>query len=141
MAVTVKKIVLWRGQIENRPGALDKVLGPLADAGADLRVVMGYRYGGGENRAAVEVAPVSGKKVTAAAKAAGLSASSTATLLVEGNNRPGLGHAVARAIAEAGINVGFLVAQVIGTKFSAVIGLNDEADARKVASLVKKASR
>ena len=141
MAVTVKKITLWRGEVENKPGVLDKVLGPLADAGADLQVVMGYRYHGHRNKAAIEVCPVSGKRVTTAARRAGLRESSIPTLLVEGNNRPGLGHAIAQALAEAGINVGFLVAQVIGARFSAVIGFDDEAASRKAASLIKKATR
>ena len=48
---------------------------------------------------------------------------------------------MAQAIAEAGINIGFLVAQVIGTKFSAVIGLDSEAASRKASSLIKKAAR
>ena len=141
MAVTVKKMTLWQADVQNKPGTLAGVLGPLADAGADLQVVMGYRLHGRGNRAAIEVSPVSGKKATAAARGAGLSASAIPTLLVEGDNRPGLGHAIARAIAGAGINVGFLVAQVIETKFSAVIGFNDEAASRKVVSLIKKASQ
>lgn len=42
MAVTVQKITLWRGEVENRPGALAGILAPLADTGADLQVLMGY---------------------------------------------------------------------------------------------------
>ena len=141
MAVTIKKITLWRGEVLNKPGVLAGVLGPLADAGADLQVVMGYRHPGDSRKAAVEVSPVSGRKSTAAARAVGLSASSIPTLLVEGDNRPGLGHAITQAIAEARINLGFLVAQVIGTRFSAVIGFEDEAASRKAASLVKKVTQ
>ena len=141
MAVTVKKITLWRREVENKPGVLDRVLGPLADAGADLQVVMGYRYSGDERKAAIEVYPVSGKKATAAARRARLTSSSIPTLLVQGGNQPGLGHAIAQAIAEAGINVGFLVAQVMGTTYSAVIGFDDEAASRKAATLIKKATR
>ena len=141
MAVTVKKMTLWRAEVQNKPGTLADVLGPLADAGADLQVVMGYRLHGRRNRAAIEVSSASGKKAAAAAQRAGLAASAIPTLLVEGDNRPGLGHAISQAIAEAGINMGFLVAQVIGNKFSAVIGFDDEVASRKVASLIKKASR
>ena len=141
MAITVKKTTLWRTEVQNKPGTLADVLGPLADAGADLHVVMGYRLHGPGKKAAIEVCPVSGKRATAAAREAGLSASSIPTLLVEGDNRPGLGRAISRAIAEAGINVGFLVAQVIGTRFSAVMGFDDEAASRKAVSLIKKASR
>ncbi len=141
MALTVKKITLWRGEVANRPGTLGKALGPLAAAGADLQVVMGYHYHGAGNTAAIELYPVSGKKATAAAQAAGLGVSSIPTLLVTGENKAGLGAAISGAIADAGINVGFLVAQVIGTKFSAVIGLEDEAAAREASTLIKKAAR
>ena len=128
MAISIKKVTLWRTEVENKPGALSSVLAPLAEVGADLQVVMGYRYPGEEHKAAIEVCPVSGKKPTIAASKAGLAASAIPTLLVHGDNRPGLGHAIAPAIAEAGINVMFLVAQVIDTRFSAVMGFEEEED-------------
>ena len=40
MAVIVSKAVLWRKEIDNRPGMLGSTLEPLAEAGADLHVVM-----------------------------------------------------------------------------------------------------
>ena len=91
--------------VENKPGALNSVLAPLAEAGADLQVVMGYHYHGEGGRAVIEVCPVSGKKTTTAASKAGLAASDIPTLLVQGDNRPGMGHAIAQAIAEAGISL------------------------------------
>jgi hypothetical protein len=139
MAIKVKSITLWRREVENSPGALAGTLEPLARAGADLQVVMGYRQPGGEDQAILELYPVSGKKAATAAGAAGLSASTIPTLLVEGDNRPGIGHAMARAIADAGINTNFLVAQTIGRKFSAVFGFETEADAKTAAALIRKA--
>jgi hypothetical protein len=139
MAVRVKNITLWRREVENRPGALARTLEPLARAGADLKVAMAYRYPGEEQTAAIELYPVSGKKATAAAHAAGLEATSIPTLLVEGDNRPGQAHVATRAIADAGINLTFFLAQVIGKKYSAILGFETEADARRAASLVKKA--
>jgi hypothetical protein len=138
MAVKVKNITLWRRDVENKPGALAETLSPLARAGASLQVVMGYRYPGDEGRAAIEVYPVAGKRATAAAREAGLSASSIPTLSIEGDDRPGLGHAIARACAEAGINLSFLVAQVIGRKYSAIVGFESETDAQRAAGLIKK---
>ena len=140
MAVTVRKIALWRMEVENRPGVLAGVLKPLAEAGANLQVAMAYRYPGNETRAAIELYPVATKKVVFAAQAAGMSASTIPTLLVQGDDRPGIGHAVGQAIADAGINVGFLVTQVIGRKSSVVIGFDSEEDARKAAALIRKAS-
>jgi hypothetical protein len=120
------------------PGILAKVLGPLADAGVNLQVVMGYRFPGNETKAAIEVYPVSRKKAVNAATSAGLSASTIPTLLVEGDNRQGLGQAIAEAIAEAGINLGFLVTQVIGRRYSSVIGFENEEDAKRATSLIRK---
>lgn len=139
MAIKVKPITLWRREVENKPGALAATLEPLARAGADLRVVMGYRQPGGENLSALELHPVSGKKTGAAASAAGLAASAIPTLLVEGDNKPGLGHAITRAVAGAGININFVVAQTIGRRFSAVFGFETQADAKTAAALIRKA--
>lgn len=140
MAVVVKNIELWRTEVENRPGTLAGTLEPLAEAGADLQIVMGYRYPGNEAKAAIEVYPVKGKKTASAAQAAGMQSSSIPTLLIEGDNRPGLGHAIAQALADAGINVGFLVAHVIGRKYAAVAGFDTAEDARNAAALIKKAT-
>lgn len=131
MAVTVKTISFWRKEVENQVGSLAQTLEPVAKAGANLQVLMGYRYPGEETKAAIELYPIGGKKVTAAASEAGLSASSIPTLLVEGDDRPGLGLAIGQAMSAAGINMTFFVAQAIGKKFSAVLGFESEDDAKK----------
>jgi hypothetical protein len=116
---------------------LANTLQPLSAAGTDLQVVMAYRYPGGENKAAIELYPVSGKKSAAAAQRAGLARLSISTLLVEGDNRPGLGHAIAEAVGDAGINMSFVMAQVVGRRYSAVFGFENEA-ASKAATLIKR---
>jgi len=62
MPVTVKKISLWRREVENEVGMLARTLEPVTKARANLRVLMGYRYPGNEARAAIELYPVSDKK-------------------------------------------------------------------------------
>lgn len=139
MAVTVKDITLWRREIDNRPGMLAQTLGPLATAKADVQVLMAYRFPGDESRGAVELFPISGKKAAAAAQAAGLTpADDIPAVLVTGTNKPGIGFDTTTAIAAAGINLSFVVAQVIGSKFSAVYGFDNDADRRKAATLLKK---
>ena len=140
MAITVKKIVLWRKEVDNRPGTLAQTLAPLASAGASLQLVMGYRFPGHENRAAIELYPIAGRKAMIAAQSAGLAAVSIPALVVEGDDRPGLGHAVAQAMADAGINLDFLVAQVLGKRYTAVMGFSTSDDAAKAAGLIRKAS-
>ena len=140
MPVTVKNIALWRKEVENQVGALARTLEPVTKAGANLEILMGYRYPGEAAKAAIELYPVAGKKVAAAASAAGLAASAIPTLLVEGNDRPGLGLAIAQAMSTAGINMNFFVAQAMGRKFSAVLGFDSEADSKRAAPLIKKAA-
>jgi hypothetical protein len=140
MPVTVQHISLWRKETENQVGTLAKTLDPVVKAGANLRVLMGYRYPGDESRAAVEFYPVSGKKITLAATEAGLAVSSIPTLLVDGDDKAGLGLAIANAIADAGVNIAFFVAQVVGRRYSAVIGFDSDADAKTAAGLIKKAA-
>jgi hypothetical protein len=142
MAVTVKRITLWRADVDNRPGVLATALEPLAAAGADLRLVMGYRLPNAPERSAIEIYPVTGKKAAAAAQQAGLGeAAHVPCLLVEGDNRPGLGSAIARGLADAGVNIAFLVAQVIGRRFSAAIGFDDENGAKQAVRIIKESAR
>ena len=140
MPVTVKKVVLWRRELDNRPGALAGVLEPLVRAGASFQIAMGYRFPGNESQAAVELAPVTGKKSAAAAQRAGLQPSGIPTLVVTGDDRPGLGYALAQGLADAGINMAFLVAQVLGRKYSAIFGFESEADADRAAAIIKRTS-
>jgi len=140
MPVKVKRITLWRKELANQAGTLAEALAPLAQAGADLQVVMGYCYPGDRTRAAVELFPIATKKATAAAQAAGLAAAGIPALHVEGDNRAGVGHTITRALADAGVNLEFLVAHVIGRKYSAVFGFENDADAEKAAALIKKAA-
>ena len=139
MAVTVKKVVLWRGRIDNRPGTLAAALEPLAAAKTDLQVLMGYREPG-QSQAALELYPVAGAKATAAAGRSGLAAAAPTSLLVSGDNKAGVGHRISRALGDAGINVNFLVAQAVGRKYSMVFGFDSEADADNAAKVIKKAA-
>lgn len=140
MAISVKSIKLWRKEVENKPGELAGTLGPLVAAGSDFQVLMGYRFPGNESKAAIELFPVSGKKATAAAEAAGLTAAEIPCLLVEGDNRPGVAQSIAKAIADAGINMSFVVAQAVGKRYSAIFGFENDADTRRATAVIKKAA-
>lgn len=137
MATKVKKIVLWRGEIDNVPGALARILGPLAKS--NLEVLMGYHRHGDGNRALIEAYPITGKQ-TAAARSVGLAPATLPALLVEGDDRAGLGHAIAESLGAAGININFLVAQVLKKKYAAVFGFESDEAAKRAATLIKKAA-
>ena len=67
MPVTVKNISLWRKEVENQVGALANTLEPVTKAGANLQILMGYRYPGEATKSAIEIYPIATKKMTAAA--------------------------------------------------------------------------
>ncbi|HVT43259.1 MAG TPA: hypothetical protein VMT00_02610 [Thermoanaerobaculia bacterium] len=140
MKVKVKEITIWRGEFDDRPGKLAEILAPLADAGADLSVVMGYKYPAKAGKAAFEVYPINGRKEKKAAKSAGLTEATLPALLVEGADRAGLGYDIARAIADRGIDMTFLVTQVIGRKYSAIFGFETKDGMRVAAAAIKRAS-
>ena len=62
-------------------------------------------------------------------------------LLIQGDDRPGLGARISRALADGGVNVAFVIAQVVGRRFSAVIGFADAAAADSATRLVKAACK
>jgi hypothetical protein len=131
---------LWRAEVDHQPGALAQTLEPLATAGTNLQAVMGYRLPGDRARAAIEVFPVIGAKALSAAQAAGLSEAAISALHVEGDNRAGLGYAIAKALADAGINIDFFLGQALGNRQTTVIGFESRADADRGIPLVKAAA-
>lgn len=140
MAVSIRPITLWRTEVDHRPGMLAEKLAPLASARANLRIVMGYRLPGDHARAAIEIFPVTGARATEAAQAAGFSESGISALHVEGDNRAGLGHAIAKTLADAGINIAFLIGQVSGARHTMVVGFENREDADRAVPLVKAAA-
>jgi hypothetical protein len=81
MAITVKKTFLWKKELDNHPGAMAEALEPLAEGGADLHLVMVYRFPDA-HKGAIEVHPISGRKLISTAKSAGLAPSPVPVLLV-----------------------------------------------------------
>jgi hypothetical protein len=76
----------------------------------------------------------------AAAKTVGLAPSDMAALLVQGDNRQGLGHAITKVIGDGGISLSFVMAQVVGRRYSAMFGFETEADAARATALTRKAT-
>ena len=51
-----------------------------------------------------------------------------------------MGTAQSRALGAAGINIAFLIAQVLGRRFSAVFGFETQADADRAAAILKSST-
>jgi hypothetical protein len=142
MALKITKEDVWAGEMPDAPGGLARLLDALAGAGASVECVIGRRQPDKPGKGVLFVSPVKGKKAQAAAKSAGMSpAAHIGTLRVEGNDKPGLGAKLSRAIAGAGINVRGVSAAVIGNKFVAYFGFDGAGDATKAAKAMKSVDK
>jgi hypothetical protein len=138
MPLQVKKVDVWAGDLRDVPGGLADALETLASAGADLEFIIARRDPSRPGTGQVFLTPIRGRKGESAAQSAGLNrASDMGTLRIEGTDRPGLGHQMTRAIANAGINVKGVSAAVIGNKFIAYLGFDSTADADAAARTLK----
>jgi len=140
MSVIVKRATLWCTETPNTPGTLGAKLGPLADSNVDLDLVMGYSHPD-KVHATIEVYPVSGTRAQRAARAAGFSKASFPCLTVTGPNRVGLGRDIAAALAEAGININFFIAQVIGKQYTGMFSFEAESEADLAVKIIRAATR
>lgn len=141
MAVSIKKLVLWTAEIGNQPGTLGRALEPFAEVGVDLKIVMAYEKPGDAGTSIVEIGPVTGAKAHRAAKAAQMKQSSIPCLLIEGDNRAGLGSAVGAALGGAGINIQFVAASAIGKRSIAAVGFAAGTDLAGATRVIRAAMR
>jgi predicted amino acid-binding ACT domain protein len=138
MSSKVTKMDVWSGEI---PGAVAGVLRQLAEANKDLEMVVARRQSDRPGAGIVFLAPVKGRKATAAAAVAGLGpATGVAALRVEGTDRPGLGATMTGAIAEAGVNLRGLSAAALGSRFAAYLAFDSPEDAEKAAKAMRAAT-
>ena len=141
MDIKVTQIGLWRTDVHRRPGALAAALEPLAQQGADLKVVRVRAAPGRAKRNVIEVYAGQGRRASAVARAAGFSLSPATTLLLQGDNWPGFAYAVAEAVAWAGIVVRDHEAGVVDRRFSSTLTFDTESDAEKAAAVIRRVIR
>jgi hypothetical protein len=118
------------------------VLEPLADAGVDLQFLIARRRTLVPGMGVVFLGGIAGVKGAKAAAAAGLNKATDITgLRVEGPNRAGDCHRVARLLADAGINLRGLSASVVGRKYVLILGFDTADDAATAARLLRSAGK
>ena len=139
MAMTVARANVWAAGLKDRPGGAAAKLTALADAGANLEFVIARRTPERPGKGVLFVTPLSGAKQLAAARKAGFrKTASLHSLRVEGPDKPGLGAAIAAAIAEAGVNLRGLSAAALGRKFVCHLAFDSSDAAAKASRALKK---
>jgi hypothetical protein len=142
MAYDISRVDVWTRAIDDRAGSLAATLEPLADAGVDLVFLIARRRTLVPGKGVVFLGGITGAKGAKAAAAAGFKKATDITgLRVEGPNKAGDCHRVARILAKAGISLRGLSASVIGKKYVLILGLDSEADAATATRLLKSAGK
>ena len=106
MAYTITVEDVWVGELEDRPGGLAGKLETLSRAGANLEFILCLRNMALPGSSTLFVSPVRADEEVQAAIKAGLTRWTTAhSLRIEGPDRPELGATIARAVANAEVNI------------------------------------
>jgi hypothetical protein len=122
MALQIRKVQVWSGEIPDRPGAAAAVLELLARAGADLEFVFSRPHPIKPDTGVCFLAPITGPAQMAAARSAGLGpALDMAMLCVEGKNRSGVGFELMSRLAVGNINLAGLSISSLGERFVAYL--------------------
>ncbi len=140
MKLKVSRAEVWAATIEDRPGGVAAKLDALAKAKANLGFVLARRTPErGPGQGVVFVTPLKGKtQEKAAAEAGFVKTDSICSLRVEGADKPGIGAAMTRALAGAGINLRGLSAAALGKNFVAYFAFDTAADADKAAAVLRQ---
>jgi len=139
MALRVGRVDVWTGTIEDRPGGAAAMLGALAQAGVSLEMVLARRAPEQPGKGVLFVSPVKTAKAVKAAQAAGLGKPlGIHSLRIEGGDKAGLGSAVCRALAGAGISFRGLTAIAVGKKFVSYVACDTAEDAVRAVQVLRK---
>src|SRR5262245_57252442 len=142
MPYTISKVEVWTREIDDRAGSLAATLEPLANAGVDLHFLIARRRTLVPGKGVVFLGGITGAKGAKAAAAAGLNKAADITgLRVEGPNKAGDCHRVARLLADAGISLRGLSASVIGRKYVLILAFDSAEDAATAAKLLRSAGK
>lgn len=117
MEFEITRVDVWAGEVKDRLGALADMLKAVLDAGADLDFIIVRPSPVKPGTGILYLAPLSGPEQIQAAEEAGLTVSShIEALRIAGPDRRGLAEKIARALAEAGINISGLTAGRMGDR-------------------------
>ncbi|HEY7164760.1 MAG TPA: ACT domain-containing protein [Candidatus Binatia bacterium] len=139
MAYDVRKVDVWAGEIQDRPGGLLQKLSNLSAAGANFEFLISRRAPDKPGTGVVFLTPITGAKQKTAARSAGLSTTeSLHSVRVEGPDRAGLGEKMTQALADADINLRGISAAAIGRRAVTYFAFDTAADAATAIRVLKK---
>ncbi len=138
MKLKASRAVVWAAKIEDRPAGLAEKIESLAEAGANLEIVLARRAPEQPGKGVVFVCPLEGVRQCRAAVNQGfLRTNGLHSVRIEGTDAPGLAARITRALAKAGINLRGFSATAVGKRFIAYLALDDEDDITAALQAIK----
>ena len=131
--MTVRKATQFSICVDDRPGMLAEVAGRLADAGVNLSALAGWSKGDGD--AVLICVPDDPDRVRQLAADAGVTIAEATVIIVDGEDRIGVGRDLSQCLADAGINLLGCMAQAIGGRYQAVFSVPPSEIERAVSAL------
>lgn len=130
----VRRVDYFAVSVSNKPGEAARILAALEQEGVNLVGFSGFPEG---RKAQLDFIPADAAAFKAAAKKAGLDIGAKKTgFIVEGEDRPGAVAALARKLAEAGINITAMQAVRAGeNQYGGLFWVKPE-DVRKTAKVL-----
>ena len=139
MSLTIEKVDVWAGEIQDRAGGLASKLQPLAEAGADLSFLIARRQADKPGTGIVYLGGIKGAKQTKAALAAGLTKTGDlGCLRITAPNKPGIAGELIGRISAAGINLRGASASAVGKQCVLLLSFDSPADRDTAGKAVKK---
>jgi hypothetical protein len=139
MPYSIRKVEMWAGEIDDRPGGLAEKLEILTQGGASLEFLTSRRSPENPGKGMVFLTPIRGTKQQRAAGEVGLTAAANLhSVRIEGPDRPGLGSKMTRALADAGMNLRGVFGAAVGPKTVSYISFDSAEEAANAIKLLKK---
>jgi hypothetical protein len=137
MGFKLDRVHVWSGEVMDRAGGVAGKLHELAEAGANLELILTRRQPDRPGTGVLFVAPVTGPTQVRAAKAAGLAETQQPVVMrVEGDNQAGLAHRLTQQWALADISLEGLSMAVMGNKFVGFAAFDSVVDANRAAQIL-----
>ena len=123
--MTVRKATQFTVCVPDEPGKLAEATEFLAKSGVNLVALAGWTEG--EGSGVIACIPEDPDKHRALECPEGCESKETEVVVVEGDDKLGVGHAISKAIANAGVNINACMMQAAGGQFQAVVSVDQPA--------------
>lgn len=117
--MTVRKATQFTVRVPDEPGKLAEATEFMAQGGVNLVALAGWTEG--EGQGIIACIPEDPDKIRALECPEGHTPKETEVVVVEGEDKLGVGHAIAKAVADAGVNLKSCMMQAAGGRFQAVV--------------------